>query len=74
MPKVPLNATDAAELVEMLDLIADWLAHDYAGLQRSLFNFIGAGAYDLDSLRADLARFGFLLGAGTEPLFGPASH
>ncbi|WP_298322151.1 hypothetical protein [Haloactinopolyspora sp.] len=74
MPEVSLNATDAAELVEMLDLIVGWLARDHAALQRSLLNFVGTDGYDVDSLRADLARFAFLLGGDAEPLFGPESH
>lgn len=75
MPEVSLNATDAAGLVEMLDLITNWLARDHAVLQRSLLNFVGVvDSYDADSLRADLARFAFLLGGDAEPLFGPESH
>lgn len=74
MPEVWLNATDAAELVEMLDLITDWLARDRAVLKRSLLNSVGVDGYDVDALRADLARFVFLLGGDAEPLFGPEPH
>ena len=74
MPEVSLNATDAAELVEMLDLITDWLARDRAVLKRSLLNFVGVDGYDVDALRADLGRLVFLLGGDAEPLFGPESH
>lgn len=41
MPRVSLNAADAAKLVEMLDLIAGWLARDHAAAQRSPLNFVG---------------------------------
>lgn len=71
MPEVSLNATDAAELIEMLDFIARWLATDRATLQTSLHGFIATDGYDVDSLRADFARFVFLLGGDAEPLFGP---
>lgn len=50
------------------------LARDRAVLQRSLLSFVGADGYDVDCLRADLARFVFLLGGDAEPLFGAESR
>jgi len=69
MPEVRLNATDAAELTEMLQFLTGWLTRDPARLAASLEEFTGHPAYGLDELRADLERFTFLLGGG-EQLFG----
>jgi hypothetical protein len=72
MPDVSLNATDAAELAEMLEYLSGWLAHDPARLAASLEQFTGHPAYGLGELRADLERFAFLLGGSDgKPLFGP---
>jgi hypothetical protein len=58
-----LDAGDAAELAELLGFLADWLdGGDRPQLAASLHRFIGTSGYDLDGLRADLARFAFLLG------------
>jgi len=71
MPDVSLNATDAAELAEMLQFLSEWLSRDAAPLTASLEDFVGHPAYGIGQLRDDLERFVFLLGGGGEPLFGP---
>ena len=72
MPEVRLDATDAAELTEMLQFISQWLAQDPARLGASLAEFVGHPAYDPAQLRSDLERFAFLLGGSDgEQLFGP---
>ncbi len=65
-----LNATDAAELAEMLQFLTCWLTRDPARLAASLEEFTSHPGYGLDELLADLERFTFLLGGG-EQLFGP---
>jgi hypothetical protein len=71
MPEVKLNAADAAELAEMLQFLAHWLACDPARLATSLEEFTGHPAYGIVQLRGDLERFVFLLGgSGGEGLFG----
>jgi len=68
---VRLGAGDAAELAEMLSFLGDWLVSDDEVLAASLDRFVGAPGYDGVALRADLARFAFLLtGEGGERLFG----
>ena len=68
---VSLDAADAIELAEILQLIARWLAADPATLAPSLLAYIGHPAYGPDALRADLDRFTFLLGGSDgEDLFG----
>jgi len=62
MPRTCIDTADAIELAETLQLIARWLSADPATLAPSLLGFIGHPAYGLDALRADLARFTFLLG------------
>ena len=72
MPEVKLDATDAAELAEMLQFLSGWLARDPARISGSLEEFVGNPAYGLPDLRADLERFVFLLGGSDgEPLFDP---
>ena len=72
MPEVRLHAVDAAELAELLQFLAQWLARDPARLGDSLAQFVGHPAYGLAQLRDDLERFVFLLGGSDgEPLFGP---
>jgi hypothetical protein len=44
------------------DLLRDWLASDHAQLSASLERFIGSPAYNVETLRTDLANFVFLLG------------
>ena len=72
MPQVKLDATDAAELAEMLQFLSQWLARDAGRLGASLEQFVGHPAYGLAHLRGDLERFVFLLGGSDgEQLFGP---
>ena len=47
MPEVKLDATDAAELAEMLQFLGQWLARDPARLGTSLEQFVGHPAYGL---------------------------
>lgn len=57
-----LDAADAMELAQLLDLLRDWLAADHGQLSDSLERFIGSPAYGIETLRAELANFAFLLG------------
>jgi hypothetical protein len=71
MPEVKLDATDAAELAEMLQFISQWLARDPGRLGASLEQYVGNPAYNIGQLRGDLERFAFLLGGSDGgPLFG----
>lgn len=71
MTAVTLNATDAAELAEMLQFLADWLQRDPDRLRASLEDFVGHPAYNTRQLQQDLDRFTFLLGGSDgESLFG----
>jgi hypothetical protein len=71
MPTTSLDTGDAIELAEMLALIGDWLAADPDPLDASLTRFIGHHAYGATQLRADVARFVFLLGGDDgQALFG----
>jgi hypothetical protein len=68
---VTLAPADAAELVEMLQFLSDWLARDRHHLETSLEAFAGSSAYGPRQLSDDLARFIFLVGGSDgEPLFG----
>jgi hypothetical protein len=67
VPTVALDAADAYELVELLQLINDWLRVDHHRHRASLDELIG---YDLDALSDDLARFSFLLGGDHDLLNG----
>lgn len=69
---IQLNASDAAELAEMLTFISDWLAGvDSPHLAASFHRFMGVNTYGLDDLCTDLARLTFLLGHDDgEQLFG----
>jgi hypothetical protein len=72
MPAITLDPADAAEIAETLTLLTGWLSgsHKHA-LTESFTAFIGHPAYNTDTLRADLHRFVFLLGASDgEDLFG----
>jgi hypothetical protein len=72
MPELRLDATDAAELTDMLQFLSQWLATDPARLTASLEQFTSHPAYGLPELRSDLDRFAFLLGGSDgKPLFGP---
>ena len=62
MPAFSLDAADATELAELLQFLAGWLTADPARLTPSLLAYVGDPAYGLDTLRADLNRFAFLLG------------
>jgi hypothetical protein len=55
MPEVRLDATDAAELAEMLQFLTGWLDRDPARLAASLAKFAGHPAYGISQLRDDLA-------------------
>lgn len=72
MPVTGTDTADAAELAELLQLLAGWLASDPERLGASLLEFIGHPAYGTQQLQCDLHRFAFLLGStdGGE-LFGP---
>ena len=60
---VRLEGSDSVELVELLGFVRDWLGGpEREALMASLGRFVGSGAYDPSELRADLARFMFLLG------------
>ena len=72
MPELRLDVVDAAELAELLQFLADWLARDPDRLGISLEAFVGHPAYGTAQLRQDLNRFTFLLGGDDgESLFGP---
>jgi hypothetical protein len=66
MPSLSLDAVDAAELAEMLQFLAEWLAADDVHLATSLARFVNSTAYDLGQLCADLERFTFLLGGSDD--------
>jgi hypothetical protein len=71
MTGVTLDATDAAELAEMLQFLADWLKRDPGRVRASLEDFVGHPAYNTSQLREDLDRFTFLPGGSDgETLFG----
>jgi hypothetical protein len=72
MPSITLDPVDAAELAETLAFLADWLSGSQEqALAESFAAFVGHPAYNTDTLRADLQRFIFLLGASDgEELFG----
>ena len=57
-----LDPVDTAELAELLQFIAAWLASDPARLTPSLLDYVGHPAYGPDQLRQDMDRFAFLLG------------
>jgi len=71
-PQVRLEQIDATELADALTFIGQWLTGpDQEQLAASFRRFIGTDNYDLTALRADLARFTFLLGHDDgEQLFG----
>jgi hypothetical protein len=72
MPGIPLDPADAAELAETLTLLTQWLSGSQQHILAESFTaFIGHPAYTTSTLRADLHRFVFLLGASDgEELFG----
>jgi hypothetical protein len=72
MPTASLDTVDAAELAELLQFLAGWLASDPSRLAASLLAFVGHPAYGTQQLQDDLHRFAFLPGGNDgEPLFGP---
>jgi hypothetical protein len=74
MPRMSLDAVDAAELTELLQFLSQWLSRDPARLGASLEAFVGHRAYGTAQLRQDLDRFTFLLGGDDgESLFGPGT-
>jgi hypothetical protein len=63
------------ELAQLLDLLREWLASDHSQLSASLERFIGSPAYDVETLRTDLANFAFLLGGNDgEHFAGPDAN
>jgi hypothetical protein len=74
MSDVSLAPDHAVELTELLEFLGGWLTTDHEQLNASLLRYVGHPAYDLDRLKADLARFVFLLGGDTDgELFQPPS-
>ena len=67
-PPVTIAADDAIELGEMLEFLHDWIDYAPDALEEWLTRYTGAG-YTLTELRADLARFAFLLGGDPGRLF-----
>jgi hypothetical protein len=66
-----LDPADTAELAELLQFLADWLAAHHGRLDPSIRAFTGNDAYGAQHLHADLDRFSFLLGGNDgEQLFG----
>jgi hypothetical protein len=74
MPSVTLDATDAAELTEMLSFLGQWLARDPDRLGTSLEEFVGNPAYGIQHLRDDLDRFIFLPGCTDGGQFLTGGH
>jgi hypothetical protein len=62
---IALSGEETVELGEMLEFLADWIDHTPDVLGESLDRFCGGG-YRLDVLRADVARFVFLLGGPSD--------
>lgn len=65
LTSIQLDLGDSAELAQLLLFIRDWLGHD-PSLADSLARFVGSPHYPPADLRADLARFVFLLGADVD--------
>lgn len=61
---------DLVELGEMLEFVHDLVASDPHTIADVLGRFLGVDGYSVDELKADLARFAFLLGGDSERLFG----
>ena len=59
-----LDAGDAVELGELLVFVSGWLDSEGDLLAGSFRRFVGSDGYPIGGLRADLARFAFLLGGG----------
>jgi len=72
MSGVNLASDHAVELTELLEFLNAWLTSDRDQLNASLHRYVGHPAYDIDRLKADPARFSFLLGGDTDgELFQP---
>ncbi len=64
MPGITLDLVDAAELAEVLTFLTQWLSGSQKhALAESFAALVGHPAYNTDTLRADLDRFIFHLGA-----------
>lgn len=50
----------------VLEFLNAWLTSDHDQLDASPHRYVGHPAYNIDRLKADLARFTFLLGRDTE--------
>jgi hypothetical protein len=72
VPQITLDLTDATELAETLAFITGWLSSSQEQiLADSLAAFAGHPAHGIETLRADLHRFVFLLGiSDREELLG----
>jgi hypothetical protein len=72
MPQIRLDLGDAAELAEMLTLLASWLTSSHKpALDASLAAYVGHPTYNADALCTDLHRFAFLPGeTDGQELFG----
>lgn len=62
-----LRLDEAHELGELLEFVRDWLGSAPPGVGASFAAFVGAPGYDLGDLRADCAKFAFLLGVASTP-------
>ena len=62
MRTINIDPTDALELGQLLDFLADWLDADPEDLAPSLARFVGNPAYSIEQLRTDLQRYTFLFG------------
>lgn len=62
-----VGAEHTIELGELLEFLGSWLDHSPDALADALAGFCGRG-YTIEDLRADVARFAFLLGGGGERL------
>jgi hypothetical protein len=63
---ITLAAEDAIELAELLEFLHDMLEYSPGAILDARLHRLTGGAYTLDELRADLARFAFLLGGSGE--------
>jgi hypothetical protein len=72
MPDLTFERSDANELAGLLAFLTEWInGADAETIASSLTSFIGSTSYHVNTLRADLHRFVFLLGATDgEDLFG----
>lgn len=66
-PSLSLRLDEAQELGELLEFVRDWLGSAPPVVGAAFAAFVGAPGYDLDDLRADCAKFAFLLGVASTP-------